>query len=306
MRIVLVDPSRTVQMHVTRTLQQRAHEVVAFCDPAAALDRIKSDPEVGVLITSFELVSMSGSELCRRTRAVAQRRPIYIVLMSSSHDREHLVSALDSGADDFVGKPPEPEELYARLRAAQRVVEMQRELIRLADTDPLTGMLNRRAFFELGASACGRSHPAHRVSAVMFDIDHFKRINDTFGHEAGDKVIVQVARVAAEEGGVVGRLGGEEFAVILEAHDLTQAFAAAERMRLRVLELRPRPDIAVSCSYGVSECQSGDSVDDLLRRADVGLYAAKTGGRNRVVASNTGVLEAHAEAGTGLVRAAQR
>ena len=149
MRIVLVDPSRTVLKYVARLLEARDHEVRPFVDGAGALAYTKSDPDVDALITSSELITMTGIELCWEARLVAScRRPIYVILMSSNQDRYTLGEALDSGADDFISKPPVPEELYARLRAAERLASMQRELIRLATTDPLTGARNRRAFFE--------------------------------------------------------------------------------------------------------------------------------------------------------------
>jgi DNA-binding response OmpR family regulator len=121
MNVVLVDPSRTVLKIVTGLLEARDHEARAFTDAQGALDYIKSDPTVAALITSAELTSMSGIELCRRTRQLASRgRPIYVILMSSNRDGQTLIEALDNGADDFIGKPPVVEELYARLRAAER------------------------------------------------------------------------------------------------------------------------------------------------------------------------------------------
>src|SRR5207302_5334426 len=133
--------------------------------------------DVNVLITSVELTSMSGLELCWETRLLSGRdRTIYIILMSSNLDQQHLISALDSGADEFIRKPPVAEELYARLRSAERLLRLQSELIRLASIDPLTGVFNRRAFFEKTENA-GTS-----LAAIMFDVDHFKSINDSYGH----------------------------------------------------------------------------------------------------------------------------
>ena len=135
--------------------------------------------------------------------------------MSANYEQRKLIEALDSGADDFIGKPPAVEELYARLRAAERLGAMQRELVRLATTDPLSGLLNRRAFFERAQEACASAGDSKSavISAIMFDIDYFKRINDDFGHGTGDDVIRAVANEAICEKGIVGRLGGEEFAI---------------------------------------------------------------------------------------------
>jgi diguanylate cyclase (GGDEF)-like protein len=292
MRVVLVDPSRTVLKFVGRLLEARGHEVRAFTDGQAALDCIKSDLAVGALITSAELISMSGMELCWEARLLATcNRQIYVILMSSSRDRHQLIEALDSGADDYIGKPPVAEELYARLRAAERVAAMQNELIRLATTDPLTGVLNRRAFFERAREVCARADAGAALSAILFDIDHFKRVNDLYGHDVGDKAISAVARQAASEDLVVGRLGGEEFAALIDGRGLDDALAMAERLRLKMAALQfgtSHGPMTLTCSLGVSEWEPGDTIDLLLKRADVALYAAKTGGRNRVTAANAG------------------
>ncbi len=140
MRIALVDPSRTTRLIVTRMLQARGHEVVPFADEREALREIAIDLRIDALITSAELTHMTGLELCWEARLLATcKRPIYVLMMSSQYDQRNLVEALDSGADDFIGKPPMAEELFARLRAAERIASMQRELLRLATTDPLTG-----------------------------------------------------------------------------------------------------------------------------------------------------------------------
>ena len=310
MRVVLVDPSRTVLKFVGRLLEAREHEVRAFTDGRAALAYIRTDPGVGALVTSAELTSMSGMELCWEVRLLAMAgRPIYVILMSSSEDRHKLIEALDSGADDYIGKPPIAEELYARLRAAERVATMQRELLRLATTDPLTGLLNRRAFFEQASEACARAAARGALSAVVFDIDHFKRINDIYGHDMGDRAICAVAAEAAVESAIVGRLGGEEFAILLDGRGLEQAIEAGERLRWKMAVLRfktGKGPMTLTCSFGIGAWERGDNIDLLLKRADVALYAAKTGGRNRVVATNASRQVAQTEMVKGLVRRVAR
>jgi two-component system, cell cycle response regulator len=213
-RAVVVDPSRVVLKCVSQLLGARNHEARAFVDGCEALEYIKSDQDVDVLITSTEPISISGAELCWETRLLAScLRPIHIIVMSSNDGEKHLIEALDGGADDFIRKPPAAEELYARLRCAERLASMQRQLIRLATTDSLTGALNRRAFFERGHEACLNAAAGAALSAIMFDIDHFKRINDQYGHDTGDEAIRAVAREVTGACAVVGRLGGEEFAV---------------------------------------------------------------------------------------------
>jgi two-component system cell cycle response regulator len=290
MRVVLVDPSRTMRLYVTRLLEARDHEVRPFADGPNALACMHADPTIGAVITSSELDSMSGMELCWETRVLAGRdRPIYVILMSANIDKSKLGEALDSGADDFISKPPVPDELYARLRAAERFATMQRELVRLASVDTLTGLHNRRVFFEIAEAASARCDRGGALSAIMFDVDHFKRVNDVYGHDAGDQALVAIASTVSGACAAVGRLGGEEFAILLEGQHLGDGVALAERLRASIAALRLETAggaLTLTCSFGVSERHVGEDIDDLLKRADVALYAAKTGGRNRVVAAD--------------------
>ena len=308
MRIALVEPSRTTRLIVGRMLEARGHEVLPFCDELEALAQIKADPCIEALITSAELKHISGLELCWETRLVATcRRPIYVLMMSTEYDQRSLIEALDSGADDFIGKPPLAEELYARLRAAERILSMQRELLRLATTDPLTGLCNRRGFFEQATEACARVVPPDgSLSAIILDIDNFKHINDSYGHETGDEALRICAGAARLEEALTGRLGGDEFALLLEERALPQAIEIAEDLRLR-LAGRPfdtgKDRITLTWSVGVGEGRPGETVDQILARADAALYNAKIGGRNRVVGVHAGLLARPAIATTGLARA---
>ena len=291
MRILLADPSRIGLKLMTKMLVDGGHEVLPFTDGTAALECLQGDESIDVLLTSFEVPGVSGLELCWEARLIANsRHPIHVVAMSSSHDRDRLIEALDSGADDFITKPPVATELFARLRAAERMTRAQRELVRLATIDPLTELPNRRAFFERAGEACLRGEHDAPLSVVMFDIDHFKQVNDTWGHDAGDLVLKAVADVIRRHTGTSARLGGEEFALLLDGWDLLDAYHEAERLRAAIQATRidvPGGVINVTTSLGVAEHVTGRSVDQLLKSADVALYAAKTSGRNRVVAAQT-------------------
>jgi two-component system cell cycle response regulator len=310
MRVAVVDPSRTVAKCLTQLLESHDHQVVPFRDGAEALDHIKSDQFIDVLITSSQLLSMSGPELCWQTRLLAAAgRPLYIVLMSSADDRDNLIKALDCGADDFIRKPPVAEELAARLRAANRVVSIQREMHRHATTDFLTGVLNRRAFFANAQELCVRANGGSVLSAVMLDIDHFKRINDTYGHGGGDDVLRALARELRKHNSTLVRLGGEEFAILLEGKAIAPAAEMADQMRLGLEELRIKSGnhtISLTCSFGVSQWESGDTIDRLLRRADAALYKAKTNGRNCVVSAATVLDEANYDSLGSVIRSDAR
>jgi two-component system, cell cycle response regulator len=310
MRVVLVDPSRTVLKFVARLLEARGDEVRPFTDGRVALAYVKDDPSVDALITSAEPLSISGLELCWETRLLAgERRAIYVILMSSNQERRNLIEALDSGADDFIGKPPVAEELYARLRAAERLASMHRDLMQLASLDSLTGIFNRRAFFERAEETLAQVPAIGTFSAIMLDIDHFKRINDVHGHPMGDRAIRDVASVIAGTGEIVGRLGGEEFAVLLPGRNLAAGAEIAERLRGEMAALRLNADdqiITLTCSLGVSEWHAGESVDDMLRRADMALYTAKRSGRDQVVRADESLAVTDYDTKGRPVRAAPR
>jgi two-component system, cell cycle response regulator len=294
--IVVVDPSRTILKAVSRLLEDDGHAVSAFSEGREALDYIKSEPDVSVLMTSAELASMSGLELCWDARLLSGRdRAIYIILMSSNAEQSAVVNALDSGADEFIRKPPAREELYARLRTAERLLRQQRELIVLANLDSLTGAFNRRAFFEKTADL---ADAGRRFAAVIFDIDHFKDVNDTYGHDVGDQVLRVIGGEARKDKAVLGRLGGEEFAIVLEGSNLDAATQYAEELAEKLAALSfetAGQTFSVTASFGVAERAAQESIDLLLKRADTALYQAKRAGRNRVIAATAQASEQEAQ-----------
>ena len=216
MRIVMVDPSRAIQRAMTELIVPGEHEVFAFSEGQKALDCIGADDSVRALITSVQLADISGIQLCATARKlVGSRRALFIMVMSSTDDYGLVVQALDNGADDFIRKPPFAEELRARLRAADRLTLMQRDLIKYATTDSLTGLLNRRAFFDDAVEACKGADSKSPLSVIIFDVDDFKHINDRYGHQTGDIVLANLgAAVRTVSSGIIGRLGGEEFCLI--------------------------------------------------------------------------------------------
>ena len=286
MQIVVVDSSQVVLRVIGSLLEARGHTVHEFTESDAALAFLTDVPEVRVLITSLEVRPMNGLELCWAVRLLAEdRRPLHIITMSSANSVHNLAEALDSGADDFIEKPPRAEELHARLRAAERMAKLQEELIRLAETDGLTGLLNRRTFRERIDNSIARGITGRPPSLIVVDIDHFKRINDVHGHDVGDEAIRAVAGLLNETG-TVGRLGGEEFGIFLPERDLDSALFHAEGLRVRVRALRIAcgdGTIGLTCSFGVSTWAEIDTVPALIKRADVALYEAKAAGRNRVM-----------------------
>ncbi|WP_349369345.1 diguanylate cyclase domain-containing protein [Salinarimonas sp.] len=291
MHIVVVDTSRVVLKVIAGLLEPRGHTVASFTDSREALAFVTDTPSVDALITSLETRPIGGFELCWSARLLAEdRRPLYIIAMSSLKNARNLSEALDSGADDFISKPPCAEELNARLRAAQRLTGLQRELIRLAEIDPLTDLLNRGAFLHRLGDAARRHAQTGRLALVMGDIDHFKTINDGHGHEVGDAAIRAAAEVfaaaARDAKGFAGRIGGGEFAVALPGRTGLEASDVANLVRGKISQIRVKGrtgPVKFTASLGVSEWSEGETVEGLLKRADIALYDAKAGGRDRVM-----------------------
>ena len=309
MRIVLVDPSRVVQRALGQLIEEDGHEVVAFADGLKALSSIAQDDQVRALITSTQPLNISGIELCAAASKLSgSRRALHVVLMSSTDDLHLVVAALDNGADDFIQKPPIPDELRARLRLADRVTFMKQQLIRYATTDGLTGLLNRRAFFESAAEMCRAAQAGSALSAIMFDIDHFKRINDTYGHEMGDQVLSAVGAEIRGGGQVAGRLGGEEFCVLVYGEALEALNGAGElQQSIRALRFAHKGQVFINtCSFGIAEWENGDTIDRLLRRADLAMYQAKQSGRDKIVMADTFALTPRHDEWRGAIRAGRR
>lgn len=284
MRIALAEPSHVNRTIITRLLQGGGHEVRSFEDGPEALRALAADAQLDAVITGSQLNTMSGVEFVWQARLLSgTRRFLYILFMSSLTDEQAVTEALDAGADDFIAKPPSPRELFARLRSAERIARLQGELIDLAFTDPLTGLLNRRGFFEAMTPVV--ANPCGPISALLVDLDFLKEINDLYGHQSGDAAIRSLADVLREQDGVIGRVGGDEFGVLLRAHSLKEAAAAGEGIRSRFAASplkTPDGKVSLTCSIGVAELVCGENVDQLLGQADLALYKAKDAGRNAV------------------------
>ena len=312
MRVLLVEDDRAMRAMVEQWLTVAGHRVSLAQDGAEAL-KMAELHRPQVVITDWVMPQMDGIALCRELRRTPAHRNTYLIVMTAESLPDKLVEAFEAGIDDYLTKPLTPKLFFARLRAAQRVVQLQEELafdreqlVRFSNelsaankrlqqqalSDALTELPNRRFAMERLEQEWALTRRGERaLSCMMLDIDHFKKINDTFGHQLGDEALKQVAdalRKTARAQDVVCRYGGEEFLVICPDTGATAAYQAAERMRVSVESLRMlAPDgrhMPLTLSIGVAE--KGEGIADmnaLINRADDSLYAAKTQGRNRTV-----------------------
>lgn len=287
MRILIAEPSRIGRNILQRMLEEGGHQVESAETAQEALARVEMDHDIDVLVTAIEFEGMSGLELCWSARLHAgPNRPLFIMVISSSTDEEKLAEALDVGADDFIAKPPRKVELLARLRSAARILEFQRELVKLASYDALTDLRNRRAFFQMLEEAEASPEPR---TIILLDIDFFKRVNDQHGHDAGDCVLKEVANRLRSIDSAFARVGGEEFALLFKG-GLDKAGIMAEAARRAIAAspmLTPAGELAVTISLGVAQRGGNTPFEQVMKAADVALYASKSGGRNRVTLART-------------------
>jgi diguanylate cyclase (GGDEF)-like protein len=292
MHVVLVAADPSLMRSLTAILEKRVHDVVCFSEPQEALAHAAAHEGVNAMIVVESRHATPGPEICWEARLLESfERPLYICLICRPLNSQQFIEALDCGADDVLQLPLSSDELYARLRAAQRFIQMQRKLVHMATRDGLTGLLNRPAFFSRTARLSrDRAAP---LAVVMADIDHFKAVNDSYGHAAGDKALRAVAdclggshdSTTTREANLAARMGGEEFALLLDGADADKACRAAESWRQRIATTdidTGAGALRLSCSFGVALGAPEDDIDALLRKADAALYAAKRAGRNRV------------------------
>ena len=308
--VLIVDDDPSALALLERHLLDAGYQVHKAENGARALEVLRETP-IRLIITDWMMPEIDGLELCRAVRSAEGIGFIYVIILTAHADRRRLVEAFDDGADDFLSKPFDRHELLARLRAGKRIVELEAglaersrtlhrvnaemailnaKLERMATTDELTGLVNRRqAVAKLGEQWASAERYGHPLSCIMLDIDHFKKFNDRYGHATGDLVLKEIATVMIESArgtDTCGRLGGEEFVVLCPNVDAAGAEACAERIRSSVASHRvnyQEQDLAVTASLGVADRDDGmTGPDDLLRAADEALYAAKDAGRNRV------------------------
>jgi two-component system cell cycle response regulator len=296
MRILIADDDPMSARLLERTLIRQDHEVVLVTDGPSAMKALLAPDGPRMAILDWMMPGADGLTVCRALRQ-REEHYVYVIILTARGNREDIVMGLDSGADDFLTKPFDPEELRSRLRSGRRVLELQERLLEaqaelrvLATRDELTGLWNRRRVTEqLGGELKRARYDSRPVCVAMVDVDNFKKINDLYGHPVGDVVLREVAarmKGAIRDYDSIGRYGGEEFLVVLPGVDSVDGLIVAERIRLAVgahpIQTSDGP-LEVCVSIGLSFAYPGGmGEDESIRVADEALYRAKSQGRNRV------------------------
>ncbi len=299
MRVLIADDEPISRRMLEAALLRMGHDVIVTCDGEEAWSAIQNSP-IRFVIADWMMPNMDGLELVRRIRTLSNQNYIYSVLLTSRNQKQDIIHGLAAGADDYLTKPFDRDELLVRVRSGERIVRLEEELAarneqlrRLTLIDELTGIGNRRAFdgtLSRMVDHCRRYD--HPFSLLMIDIDRFKAYNDTLGHTAGDEALRSVAELIKNNvrtADLAFRYGGEEFACILPETDAEGGATVAERLRDGIEQNGlPHPDnppagcVTVSCGVATYSGDARGSANDLIRLADEALYRAKDAGRNRV------------------------
>jgi diguanylate cyclase (GGDEF)-like protein len=295
-KVLIADDDLTSRVLLRQVMRQWGFETVVVADGQAAWEALACEDAPRLAVLDWMMPTLDGLEVCRRIRSIETPNPPYIILLTSRSDRGDVVAGLEAGANDYVRKPFDREELRARVSVGERFLELngklmqaQRALETQALTDVLTGAMNRRAILSrLDEEIARAERQGGTLGIGLLDVDNFKTINDTWGHSTGDLVLQEVAdrslRGLRQYDGF-GRFGGEEFLVVLPGAGTCESQNVLARIQNLVGDspvMHPGGCVAVTVSIG-GAVRADESVDALLRTADGALYEAKRRGRARVV-----------------------
>jgi diguanylate cyclase (GGDEF)-like protein len=298
MRVLLAEDDVVSLRLLESWVRKWGDEVLAVRDGTAAWELLRQEPAPRLALLDWVMPGLDGLEIVSQLRALSDRPYTYVILVTARTQSEDIIRGLEAGADDYVSKPVRPLELRARLQTGRRILELQEQLLAAqhelrikATRDFLTGLWNRQAIVDLLERELNHAtRDGASVAVILADLDHFKRINDTFGHLAGDAVLCETAarmRGALRQCDWVGRYGGEEFLVVLPGCNYPEGVRTAERLRQALAEAPfslggHAVPVTISLGMTTTNAAVGVSPHKLLDSADQALYDAKRKGRNRV------------------------
>jgi len=293
MKILIAEDDPIFKAILENNLKKWGYQIVSTSDGRQAWDIIKKPDCPNIVISDWMMPEMDGLELCRNVRALGAPRYVYFIILTAKGEQQDILQGLEAGADDFLTKPIDYIELKYRIRIGERIIGLEEKVLELARKDSLTDTLNRRAFMEKLDRELERAARKNiPLSLLMTDIDHFKQVNDRYGHIAGDRALKQfVSQMgqAIRPYDFIGRYGGEEFILCLPDCSIREGRAIAERMRKKIETTdmhisKSKPSIRITASFGISSLASADetNAESLIKKADNALYTAKNEGRNCV------------------------
>jgi diguanylate cyclase (GGDEF)-like protein len=289
MRILVVDDLATARKHLARMLTVQQYSVIEAGSGAEALSLLEANPDIQIVVSDYNMPDINGYELTRKIRRLVGPDKLRVIGVSSTTDMAVSAGFLKAGANDFISRPFMPEELQCRIANNADTLLQLKQLHELASRDYLTGLFNRRHFFENGPKLIKTVQARPSSTVAVLDIDHFKQLNDTHGHDIGDRVLELVARCLKDAvegtGNLLARLGGEEFVILFPGMAPAAAMRFSDHLRLDISHATLQVGaeaISVTASIGVAEADPAESFDLSLRMADRALYSAKQQGRNRV------------------------
>ena len=291
-KILAVDDAKDTLLLLEFDLTAEGYEVV-FAESGEQALQVLDSQSISMVLLDMYMPGLSGLETLKRIKSSSKMASVPVIMLSSSNDGNEIVAALELGADDYVTKPYLAKVLLARIRTSLRLIQKTQALEALAKTDFLTGINNRASFEELTGKSISQANRCEQaLSFAMLDIDFFKNVNDTYGHEAGDKVLkafAQNLKQQVRDYDVIGRVGGEEFAVCMPNTIGEHAIFACDRIRQNTERLcieagNDGERLQITVSIGVTTGIGGEiEIESLMRTADSALYQAKAKGRNQVV-----------------------
>jgi two-component system, cell cycle response regulator len=298
LKALIAEDNPGFRLALEKLLKKWGYDVVAATNGQQAWDALRKDDPPRLAILDWMMPELDGVEVCRRVREQNREPYIYILLLTAKDTDQELIEGMEAGADEYLRKPVNTQELRVRLRAGRRIIDLQEELVRArellrqqASRDCLTEFYNRGAMFEVLNRELKRAErESDSLSLIMTDLDHFKEVNDRLGHPAGDAVLREAARRMAacvRPYDAPCRYGGEEFVIVMPGCTLDDAIVRAEDVRAQVAATPihvPEGLVNVTCSVGVTSTSGPAGFDPaaLLHAADEALYVAKNKGRNRV------------------------
>ncbi len=291
MKILVADDSEITRFKLESILSSWNYDVVQAIDGAEAWTILQQDETIQIAILDWLMPGLSGIDICKNIREQKERIYTYTIILTSRNNIDDIILGLKSGADDYLIKPYHTQELKARLQVGERIITLQNNLFNMANHDSLTGVLNRRSIIKKCDTELNRSKRKSVITGIiMADLDHFKQINDLYGHQAGDAVLVECTQRIQQElrsYDSLGRYGGEEFLILTPDTNPKDILKHAERIRQSIsnsLFHYQENVIPVTMSMGVATSDDNHyESDTLIRLADDALYEAKEKGRNRII-----------------------